>query len=82
MEIFTLPLTNNRTIFALLPIHLEVSMLPTSNELITFVPHATQGELSMIPTANNPNRVSLLDGQGKGATRLKPVYDATNLSTP
>ena len=46
MEIFTLPLTNNRTIFALLPIHIEVSMLPTSNELITFVPHATQGELS------------------------------------
>ena len=64
MEIFTLPLTNNRTIFALLPIHIEVSMLPTSNELITFVPHATQGELSTPSATNNPIGVSLLAGQG------------------
>ena len=42
MEIFTLPLTNNRIIFAPHPIYIEVSMLPASNELITFVPHATQ----------------------------------------
>ena len=64
MEIFTLPLTNNRIIFALHPIYIEVSMLPASNELLTFVPHATQGELSMFPTANNPIGVSLLAGQG------------------
>ena len=64
MEIFTLPHTNNRTIFALLPIYIEVSMLPASNELITFVPHATQGELSTFPTANNPIGVSLLAGPG------------------